>query len=116
MCIRDRAWGEGSPISYPSFREKYGVRGSVITAVDLLRGIAIGTGMGVISVEGATGNKNTNFAGKGEAAIRALREGADFVYIHVEAPDELSLIHIWSGIGRTQEDSFVSSHGYQNIS
>ena len=82
------AWGEGSPISYPSFREKYGVRGSVITAVDLLRGIAIGTGMGVISVEGATGNKNTNFAGKGEAAIRALREGVDFVYIHVEAPDE----------------------------
>ena len=82
------AWGEGSPIPYPSFQEKYGLRGAVITAVDLLRGIAIGTGMGVISVEGATGNKNTNFAGKGEAAIRALREGVDLVYIHVEAPDE----------------------------
>ena len=67
------AWGEGSPIPYPSFQEKYGLRGAVITAVDLLRGIAIGTGMGVISVEGATGNKNTNFAGKGEAAMLRRR-------------------------------------------
>ena len=82
------AWGEGSPIPYPSFQEQYGLHGAVITAVDLLRGIAIGTGMDVISVKGATGNKNTNFAGKGEAAIQALRQDADFVYIHVEAPDE----------------------------
>ena len=81
-------WGEGRKPSLPTFQEKYGVRGSVISAVDLIQGIGLCAGLRVIRVEGATGNYHTDFAAKGRAAIAALREGDDFVYIHVEAPDE----------------------------
>lgn len=81
-------WGEGRKPSLPTFQEKYGVRGSVISAVDLIQGIGLCAGLRVIRVEGATGNYHTDFAAKGRAAIEALREGDDFVYIHVEAPDE----------------------------
>ena len=63
------------------FAEKYGVRGCMITAVDLLRGIGVLAGLTNIDVPGATGNIDTNYRGKGEAAIRAFRDGADFVYI-----------------------------------
>ena len=83
------AWGAGRPAAYPSFQERYNMRGAMISAVDLLRGIALGMKMDVIFVDGATGNKNTNFAGKGQAAIQALeKNGYDFVYVHVEATDE----------------------------
>lgn len=81
-------WGEGSKPELPSFKEKTGLCGTMISAVDLLKGIAICAKMNSIDVEGATGNVNTNFSGKADAAIKALKEGSDFVYIHVEAPDE----------------------------
>lgn len=81
-------WGEGTRPGVSRFQETYGVRGSVISAVDLIKGIGICAGMKVIEVEGATGNIDTNFRGKGEAALQTLLDGQDLVYIHVEAPDE----------------------------
>ncbi len=81
-------WGEGVRKSLMPFTEKYGKKGAMISAVDLLKGIGKFTGMEVINVEGATGYIDTNFSGKADAAIKALNDGNDFVYIHVEAPDE----------------------------
>lgn len=81
-------WGEGNKPILPSYSELYGIEGSVISAVDLLKGIGISAGMSTPEVEGATGYIDTNFAGKAEAALRELKDGKDFVYIHVEAPDE----------------------------
>lgn len=81
-------WGEGVRKDLTSFEEKYGLKGAMISAVDLLKGIGKFTGMKVIDVEGATGYIDTNFSGKASAAIGALKDGCDFVYIHVEAPDE----------------------------
>ena len=73
-----------------SFTEKTGKRGAMISAVDLLKGIAVGAGMQVLEVEGATGGLTTNYEGKAAAAAKALLEdGNDFAYIHVEAPDEM---------------------------
>ena len=83
-------WGAGTKPSLSSFREKTGLRGAMISAVDLLKGIAVGAGMQVIEVEGATGSLHTNYEGKAQAAVKALLEdGNDFVYIHVEGPDEM---------------------------
>jgi 2,3-bisphosphoglycerate-independent phosphoglycerate mutase len=83
-------WGAGSKPSLPSFEAKTGKRGFMVSAVDLLKGIAVGAGMGVAKVPGANGGLHTNYAGKVEAAIHALiKENYDFVYIHVEAPDEM---------------------------
>lgn len=81
-------WGEGVRKDLTPFEEKYGLKGAMISAVDLLKGIGKFTGMEVIKVEGATGYIDTNFSGKAEAAIDTLKRGNDFVYIHVEAPDE----------------------------
>ena len=81
-------WGEGTRPAVSGFEAAYGVKGSVISAVDLIKGIGICAGMEVIEVEGATGNIDTNFRGKGEAALKTLLGGQDLVYIHVEAPDE----------------------------
>ena len=81
-------WGEGTKPGVSLFAETYGVKASVISAVDLIKGIGICAGMEVLEVEGATGNLHTNFKGKGEAALGTLLNGQDFVYIHVEAPDE----------------------------
>ena len=86
-------WGEGRKPSLPSFEELYGVRGSVISAVDLVQGIGLCAGLRVIRVPGATANYHTDFVAKGRAAIEALRGGDDFVYIHVEAPDECGHRH-----------------------
>lgn len=83
-------WGEGSKPQLPSFKEKTGLCGTMISAVDLLKGIALCAKMDSVDVEGATGNVDTNFEGKAQAAIEALKSGSDFVYIHVEAPDESS--------------------------
>lgn len=80
-------WGEGTKPSLPDFKEKYGVDGSIISAVDLLKGIAKCAGMNAPEVKGATGYIDTNFEGKAECAIKEL-ETKDFVYIHIEAPDE----------------------------
>lgn len=81
-------WGEGKKPSLPSFQETYGKKGSVISAVDLVKGIGISAGLRSVHVEGATGNIDTNFVGKAEAALEELKSGQDFVYIHIEAPDE----------------------------
>ena len=81
-------WGEGRKPSLMPFFEKTGLRGAVISAVDLIQGIGRCAGMDVIKVAGATGTFETNFAGKAEAAVNALANGADFVYVHLEAPDE----------------------------
>jgi 2,3-bisphosphoglycerate-independent phosphoglycerate mutase len=83
-------WGEGKKPLLPSFSHKYGLKGSVISAVDLIKGIGICAGLEIIEVPGATGNLDTNFQGKAEYALKALRSGQDFVYIHLEAPDECS--------------------------
>ena len=81
-------WGEGTKPRLRPFYELYGKRGAVISAVDLVKGIGILAGLDVIDVPGATGNWDTDFAGKADAAVRALLEGKDFVYVHMEAPDE----------------------------
>lgn len=80
-------WGEGTKPALSNFKEKYGVDGSIISAVDLLKGIAKCAGMGSPDVEGATGYIDTNFEGKADCAIEELKT-KDFVYIHIEAPDE----------------------------
>lgn len=83
-------WGAGTKPSLSSFQEKTGLRGKMISAVDLLKGIAVGADMAVAEVEGANGGLHTNYEGKMQAAVDALtKEGYDFVYIHVEAPDEM---------------------------
>jgi 2,3-bisphosphoglycerate-independent phosphoglycerate mutase len=80
-------WGKGTRPNLPQFEDLYNLKGAIISAVDLLKGIAIGCGMTVINVEGATGTLHTNFQGKAKACINALKDH-DYVYLHVEAPDE----------------------------
>ena len=82
-------WGEGTKPQLDNFEEKFGLKGSVISAVDLIKGIAKCAGMESIDVEGATGNCETNWDGKAQAALDALLGGSDFVYVHMEAPDEM---------------------------
>ncbi|MBP3352619.1 MAG: cofactor-independent phosphoglycerate mutase [Lachnospiraceae bacterium] len=83
-------WGAGTKPMLDSFEEKTGKKGMMVSAVDLLKGIAVGAGMGTVEVEGANGGLHTNYAGKVDAAAKALlEEDYDFVYIHVEAPDEM---------------------------
>ena len=81
-------WSPGKKPQMPNFKEQWGLEGAVISAVDLIKGIGLCAGMTSIDVEGATGNVHTNYDGKAEAAINAFREGFDYVYVHVEAPDE----------------------------
>ena len=81
-------WSPGKKPALPSFDEKWGLKSAVISAVDLIKGIAIAAKMKSIDVEGATGNIHTNYEGKAEAAIKAFDDGYDYVYVHVEAPDE----------------------------
>lgn len=81
-------WGEGTKPQLESFEKLYGLKGSVISAVDLIKGIAICAEMNSIDVEGANGNYDTNYEGKANAALDALKNGSDFVYIHLEGPDE----------------------------
>lgn len=81
-------WGEGRKPSLPSFKDKYNLSGSIVAAVDLMKGIGISAGLKVVTVEGATGGIETNFAGKAKAALDELKKGQDFVYLHIESPDE----------------------------
>ena len=81
-------WSPGRRPSIPEFKDKWGLDATVISAVDLLKGIGLCAGMESIDVEGATGNIHTNFKGKADAAIDAFNRGRDLVYLHVEAPDE----------------------------
>lgn len=83
-------WGPGTKPQLDSFEEKSGQKATMISAVDLLKGIAVGTDMRVAQVEGANGSLNTNYEGKVEAALQALlEEDKDFVYVHIEGPDEM---------------------------
>lgn len=83
-------WGAGTRPMLDSFEEKTGHKGAMISAVDLLKGIAVGAGMKVVEVEGANGGLHTNYEGKADAAVKVLLEdGCDFAYIHLEAPDEM---------------------------
>ena len=82
-------WGHGKTPQIAPYREKFGLSGAVISAVDLIKGIGSCAGLDVINVEGATGYIDTNYLGKARAALAALEEH-DFVYVHVEAPDEAS--------------------------
>lgn len=81
-------WGQGTRPALENFRERYGLSGGMVSAVDLLKGIAIGAGMKSVDVEGATGTLSTNFEGKAKAATELLDNGCDFVFVHLEAPDE----------------------------
>lgn len=81
-------WGQGTRPALENFRERYGLSGGMVSAVDLLKGIAIGAGMKSVNVEGATGTLSTNFEGKAKAATELLDNGCDFVFVHLEAPDE----------------------------
>ncbi|GAB4157237.1 MAG: cofactor-independent phosphoglycerate mutase [Planctomycetaceae bacterium] len=83
-------WGQGHAPQMPSFKQRFGKAGAVITAVDLLRGLGRLLGWRIIDVPGATGYLDTNYAGKGQAAIGTFEEGIDFVVVHVEATDEAS--------------------------
>ena len=81
-------WSPGKKPALPSFRDKWGLDASVISAVDLIKGIGLCADMESIDVTGATGNVHTNYEGKANAAIDAFRRGKDLVFVHVEAPDE----------------------------
>ena len=84
-------WGAGTKPSLDNFQAKTGLKGAMISAVDLLKGIAVGSGMTVYNVPGATGSIDTNWEGKAQAAIDSLlKDGHDFAYVHVEAPDEMA--------------------------
>jgi len=80
-------WGQGVETNMPTFKEKFGVDGSVISAVDLIKGIGKSIGLNIINVPGATGYYDTNYQGKAKYAIDSLK-ARDFVFVHVEAPDE----------------------------
>ncbi len=81
-------WGEGTKPALESFEKAHDLKGGIISAVDLVKGIGMLSSLKIIDVEGSTGNYDTNFQGKAEAAVEALTDGLDFVYIHMEAPDE----------------------------
>ncbi len=80
-------WGEGQRPSLPTFRERYGLTGSLVSAVDLMKGLGIYAGFEILEVPGVTGYLDTNYVGKAEYSLKAL-ENVDIAYIHVEAPDE----------------------------
>lgn len=83
-------WGQGKKPKLSSFNEKYGINGTVVSAVDLIKGIGLCAGLEALDIPGATGTIHTNYKGKVKAATDAFSAGSDFVYIHVEAPDECS--------------------------
>lgn len=83
-------WGQGRKPSLSSFYEKYKVKGAAISAVDLIKGIGICAGLSAIDVEGATGTLHTNYEGKAKATVEQFEKGLDFVFLHLEGPDECS--------------------------
>lgn len=101
-------WGAGTRPSLGSFRAKTGMKAAMISAVDLLKGIAVGAEIQVVSVPGANGSLHTNYEGKAQAAVDALlRDGCDLVYIHVEAPDEMG--HQGNMSNKLQAISYLDS-------
>ncbi len=107
-------WGAGTKPLLDPFTETYGKRGVMISAVDLLKGIAVGADMDRILVEGATGGLETNYEGKAEAAVKALTEdGYDLAYVHIEAPDEMG--HMGSVEKKIQAIENVDQKVLKNI-
>lgn len=101
-------WGGGTRPALDSFEEIYGKKGIMISAVDLLKGIAVGIGMDTAAVQGANGGLHTNYEGKANAAVKALtQDGYDFAYIHVEAPDEMG--HQGSAEKKVQSIEYLDS-------
>jgi len=100
-------WGQGAMPRLPSFRKRFGIQGAAITAVDLIRGLAISVGWKLIEVDGATGYLDTNYAGKGEAACKALDE-VDLVAVHIEAPDEAG--HNGDPVAKTRALERIDEH------
>ena len=96
-------WGGGTRPVMPSFKEKYGLKAAVISAVDLVKGIGAYVGMKIISVSGATGLADTHYEGKADAALKALEDN-DFVFVHVEAPDEAGHVKDYKLKVKTIED------------
>jgi 2,3-bisphosphoglycerate-independent phosphoglycerate mutase len=96
-------WGGGKKPSMPTLKEKFGLKGAVISAVDLVKGIGTYAGMEIINVPGATGLYNTNYEGKADAALKAL-ESVDLVFVHVEAPDEAGHVRDYALKVKTIED------------
>jgi 2,3-bisphosphoglycerate-independent phosphoglycerate mutase len=96
-------WGGGKKPSMPTLKEKYGLKGAVISAVDLVKGIGSYAGMEIINVQGATGLADTNYEGKADAALEALKTN-DLVFVHVEAPDEAGHIRDYKLKVKTIED------------
>jgi len=96
-------WGGGKKPSMPTLREKFGLKGAVISAVDLVKGIGTYAGMEIVNVPGATGLYNTNYEGKADAALKAL-EDVDLVFVHVEAPDEAGHVRDYALKVKTIED------------
>lgn len=107
-------WGAGTKPELSSFEQKYGKKGAMISAVDLLKGIAAGAGMKNIIVPGANGGLHTNYEGKAEAAADAvLKQGYDFVYVHVEAPDEMG--HQGDVEKKVQAIEYLDSRVIKNV-
>jgi len=96
-------WGGGKKPSMPTLKEKFGVKSAVISAVDLVKGIGTYAGMQIITVPGATGLYNTNYEGKADAALKALKDN-DLVFVHVEAPDEAGHVKDYKLKVKTIED------------
>jgi 2,3-bisphosphoglycerate-independent phosphoglycerate mutase len=96
-------WGAGTPPQLPLFQEKYKLKGAIISAVDLLKGLGIYLGLDIIEVPGATGYLDTNYQGKAQYAIEALKT-RDFVFLHIEAPDEAAHEGSWEKKVRAIED------------
>lgn len=86
-------WGNGTKPNLDTYASKFGLSGTVISAVDLIKGIGRCAGLNVVEIEGATGTVHTNFDGKAKAALKALENGDDFVYVHLEAADEAGHRH-----------------------
>lgn len=86
-------WGNGTKPNLDTYKDKFGLSGTVISAVDLIKGIGRCAGLNVVEVEGATGTVHTNFDGKAKAAIEAMEKGSEFLYIHLEAADEAGHRH-----------------------
>ncbi len=107
-------WGQGTKPGMADFFNLYGKKGAVISAVDLIFGLARGSGLDVIEVDGATGNLDTNFAGKAEAAVEAFRNGYDYIYLHVEAPDECG--HHGDARGKTEAIEKISKEILEPVS
>ena len=110
-------WGQGTRPDLPDFNEKYGVKGAVISAVDLIKGIAMFAGLDVLKVDGIDGTKHTNFTGKAQAAIEAYENGKNFIYMHIEGTDECSHQGDLEGKIKCAEDidSKVVTHVYRYI-